>query len=651
MSNFKWMPLAGLNLTAANFAAAEKLRKFGFAINCGEFGSEKYTKSELCVYDILDKKENPNILIISQSGELFNWYRVLVTGLGTDFKIVTEAPNSLLFFNEFGASLYLISRESLFGENVLKRKVSKRFLWDLIIIDEELNTGVPDYAAYEKNIIWNSEKLLINTPFPANGSSDKAALASLIKNILDNGELAAAADELSFDPNASRLGIDTPIMRYFNPAVYTEGFTREVSFVSYRFDEAILRDLRRRVDLRSGLPVYRYGGNIFEEFDCEKFEEERHIYTKPFFTRSNVEDLRLFDKKLDALLRLCEEVLADNTNRIMIYCCEKSTLDYLRKALSCLYSADVKVERTELSHQSDVTQTFAVGENAKPDLPRIIIGMDSLGTAGHGLNSITCIVNYELPHSPALLERRMTRHGSAGESKRRFVIFRDGNQMFDAAVLDKVLFLQLANGFCGDLPARNILMDIKGRGECLNNLVKDLKYIRDFAKQVDNCLDLIKKVKCEYTIPETEKISTGKQLCDFAESMLNRLYKLFGLTEKSAPAEIAAAVNGMSGLCVINNGHLEKAPSREEMAAAFTNDAIDGFPFASEAVKGLASAKSKIDEYHKSDDFHLKIKQEITALNDCIQYPVLYGIWKYRAKEQDSNRSFKDYIKIYNDGI
>ena len=48
---------------------------------------------------------------------------------------------------------------------------------------------------------------------------------------------------------------------------------------------------------------------------------------------------------------------------------------------------------------------------------------------------------------------------------------------------------------------------------------------------------------------------------------------------------------------------------------------------------------------------NLKIKQEMSGLGDCIQYSVLYGIWKYRAKEQDSDRSFKEYIKIYNDGI
>ena len=86
-------------------------------------------------------------------------------------------------------------------------------------------------------------------------------------------------------------------------------------------------------------------------------------------------------------------------------------------------------------------------------------------------------------------------------------------------------------------------------------------------------------------------------------------------------------------------------------AASFEDDGYTNLPFAMDAVMGLADAKNAIDELHKSDNFHLKIKQEINALEDSIQYSVLYGIWKYRAKEQDSNRSFKEYIKIYNDGM
>ncbi len=649
MSNFKWMPLVGMNLSAANLAAAEKLRKFGFAVNCGEFGSEKYTKAALCIFDVLAQKENPNILVVTQSGEMYSWYKSLVTSIGADFKIVNGSANSLLFFNEHGASMYIISQDALFGENVLKKKVSKRFLWDLIIIDEELNTDVPDYAKYESAIIWNSEKLLINAPFPAKNDEDKAALASLVKSVLDKGELSERANSLDFGAECAKLDENNPVMRYFSAPVYTDGAPREVVFAEYEFDEKILANLRRRVDLRSGLPAYRYGGNVFEAFDCDKFEKEKKIYSKAFFTRSDVEDLRAFDKKLDCLLKLCEETLGDSSGRMMIYCCEKSTSEYLHKALSCLYGAEVHFARGGLFRNEDITSMLTPQDAS--DQPKILIGQDDLGTVGEGFENITCVVNYELPLSPVLLERRMTRHGAEKEARRKFVIFRDKNGVFDSCILDKTLFLQLDSAFCGNLPARNILLDIKEKGRSVNALVADLKYLRDFAKQVDNCLDLIKKVKCEYAVPETEKLGSGKQLAEFAQGQLEKIFKLLGVSESSSEGDITNAVNAVGGLCTVSGGKLEKAARREEMAASFSSDTFSNEPFAGEAIPGLASAKTEIDELHKGDNFHLRIKQEISSLNDCLQYPALYGIWKYRAKEQDSDRSFKDYIKIYNDGF
>lgn len=646
MSNFKWMPLAGLNLSAANLAAAEKLRRFGFAVNCGEFGSEKYTKAGLCVYDVLAEKENPNILIVTSNSELYSWYRVMVTGLGADFKIITGAPNALLFFNEFGAGLYMMSSETLFGDNVLKKKANKSFLWDLIIIDEEFNGGVPDYKKYRENLVWCSDRLLINTPFPAKTDDDKAELIALVKGVLSDSEKAEKADEIGFDAGASRLDEESAVMRYFDVPVYSDKFARNVTFVDYGFEDDAMVNLRRRVDLRSGLPTYRFGGNVFEAYDCEKFEKERRAYIKTSYTRSDVEDLRTFDKKLDSLLKFLD---GEEKSRVMIYCSDKETKEYLRKALTCMYGADVRVARDELSRPEDIARKLSV--NIEGSYPRILIGTDSLGTVGDGMSGIDCIINYELPLSPALLERRMTRHGSAKEAERKFVIFRDKNNLFDTCALDKVLYLQLENGFCGKLPARNILLDVPEKADCLNNLIGDLKYIRGVAKEIDNCLDLIKKVKCEYAIPETKTIANSKQLAEFAENMLDRMYKLFGLSESSSNDDIAAAINALSGLCIVRDGKLVKTPECGAMSDSFTNDSYSNQPFALDALKGLSDAKAQIDELHKGSDFHLKIKQEIVSLNDCIQYSVLYGIWKYRAKEQDSDRSFKDYIKIYNDGI
>lgn len=651
MSNFKWMPLACLNLSGANLAAAEKLRRFGFVINCSEFGSDKYTKASLGIYDVLAKKENPNILIISNSSGVYSWYRVMVTGIGTDFKIITGAENPLVYFNEDSAGLYLISSETLFADNVLKKKLNREFTWDLVIIDEEMNVNVPDYKKYSENIPWKAERLMVNTPFPAKSDSDTAELMGLVKSVLNDGEQAENADKIVFDASAARMNEESVVMRYFDENVYSGGSSRNISFVEYSFDEETIQNLRRRVDLRSGLPVYRYGGNVFEGFDCEKFEKEKKIYVKPFFARSDVEDMRAFDKKLDALLRVCEDAMDDGSSRIMVYCCHKETLNYVHKALSCLYGADVRVAREDLIRNDEIVRKLSVNETA--NLPRIVIGTDDLGTVGDGIDSISCVVNYELPLSPVLLERRMTRHG-ANEAGRKFVIFRDTNRMFDSCVLDKVLYPQLENAFCGDLPARNILLDIPERASCVNALISDLKYIRDFAKQVDNCLDLIKKVKCEYTIPESAAVNNNKSLVDFAEQMLAKLYKLLGITERSSEDDIAGVMEQFGGLCVVDSGKLTAAPFKDQMAASFSDDGYTNLPFAMEAVKGLADAKAEIDEYHKSENFHLKIKEEISELENCIQYPVLYGIWKYRAKERESDRSdrsFKDYIKIYNDGI
>lgn len=650
MSNLKWLPLGGLNLSAANLAAAEKLRRFGFAINCGEFGSEKYTKSALCVYDVLAEQETPNILIVTRQSEMYSWYRFLLTTVGADFKMVSGAANSLLYFYEESAGLYLISRETLFGDNILKRKAGKDFKWNLIIIDEELSSNVPKYAEYKKNILWKSDRLLVNAPFPEKGRNDKADLAELVRSVLSDESKASAANNLEFGEKSCGLNENSPVMRYFGRAVYGD-FKRDVSFVEYGFDESVLTYFRRKVDLKTGLPAYSAGGNVFEQYDCDKNENEKRIYQKSFFSRSDVEDLRAFDMKLDALMKTVGDILDDDEDaRIMIYCCNKNTVEYLRKALVCVYGTDVNVMRGELIISGAIKRKLT---NRRDDeMAKITIGMDMLGTFVDGPDNVNYVLNYELPTSPAVLERRMTRHGAANEPKRKFILFRDKNGVFDTPTLEKTLFLKLGEGFCGELPTRNILLDIKEKGEILCELVKDLRYIKDYSSQVEACADLIKRVKIEYIVPETGEITNAKQLNEFADEKLKEIYKFFGLSDSSQADEIAAAVNETSGLCVVGgDGKLVKAKKCAEAAATFEGDGYLNLPFAKEAVSGLAEAKALIDELHKGDDFHLKIKQEISELNDCIQYPVLYGIWKYRAKEQDSDHTFKDYIKIYNDGI
>ncbi len=645
MSDIKWIPLGGMELSAANVAAAEKLRKFGFAVNCGEFGSEKLTKTGLCIYDVLQEKDNPSILLITSDRLLYGWYRILLTGLGADFKVITDAPNALAFFSESCPNLFLMSRDALMGQNALKGKVGAQHVWDLIIIDEEQNTDVPDYAAYQKNIPWKSEKLLVITQFPQRKDADAAALSSLIKSVMDDASLAAQADEMLFSVNTSLFDGDSPVMRYYGESALS-GAARGAEFCEYAFDEAVLKGMRRRVDLRTGIPAYRYGGNIFEEYDADEF---RKIYEKNSYTRSEVEDLRGFDRKLDAFIKLAEGVAQDKDSRAMIYVCEKSTADYLRKTLTCLYGENaVHTARGEIFRAEDILRKLRVDDSA--EYPKFIIGIDALGAVGEGFDRINTIISYELPACAAMLERRMTRHGGGDK---RFIIFRDKNKLFDSRMLDKVLFNTLAEAFCGELPTRNMLLDIPLKGECLSNAVADLEYAIGYANEVDNCFDYIKKFKADYVLLGAENINTGRQLAEFAEKLLNGLCSAFGISRGQTPQEIAAAAQAAHGLCYLDGGKITALTENElaRLAKSFEGDGWLSQPFAAEAVKGLAAAKQRIDELHSGEGYHLHIKQELSALADCIQYPVLYGIWRFRVREQDSQRSFRDFIKIYNDGI
>ncbi len=649
MGDIKWIPLEGVNLSAANLACAEKLRRFGFAVCCGEFGSEKFTKAGLCVYDVLQEKKNPDILLITSNQEMYAWYRILMTAFGADFKIITGAANALLFFSPDCPNLYIMSSDALGGDNVLRKKAGDDFVWDLIVIDEEHACTAPDYKKYNAGIPWKCGRLLIMASVPAATEPDMEGLRSLIKNKL--GDSATAdADKLSFGLGSSVYNSEDPVMRYYDEKVYRGETKRSVIFREYEFEESAISGLRRKVEIRSGVPAYRFGGNIFEEYDCK--EEYKKLYRKNIYTRSDVEDLCEFDKKLKCFLELMDEITADDNNRVMVYCSDKNTVDYLNKVLGCVYKGMlIRVARGELIRSENIIRKLRVDDSTA--FPRMIIGSDELGAVGDGFDRINYIINYELPATAAMLDRRMTRHGFKGEADRKFVIFRDKNKQFDSRMLDEILFGTVSDAFCGELPTRNILFDIEGRGEHLFAAVSKLKYILSYASEVDNCMDLVKKTKCDYCLSGAQTVSNGRQLAEFAKKRLGALYKAFGLSESSTNEEIKAAAEGLSGLCVINDGRIEKVPDEElkRMAESFSGEGYKELPFASEAIKGFADAKSFIDELHEGGNFHLAVKERLLELTDCIQYPVLFGIWRYRVREQGSKKSFEDYIRIYNEGI
>lgn len=645
-NSVKWIPLEGMELTAADLAPAEKLRKFGFSLVCCSFGSGKLTKAGLCIYDVLAEKETPNILVVTSAREIYGWYRILMTGIGADFKVINGAANEIVFFTGDSSNLYLCPPAALDAANGLKTKVPADFQWDLIIVDDEQSLSAPDCRKLSERIPWKSERLLMFTQFPAQNDDERVALSEFVKSTLAEEANASCADGLDFTVNGVPLGYDTPLLLAGDKHICSGALNVETA--DYGFDAAFLAGLRRRSDIRTGLPSYKYGGNIFEDYDVE---DMKGLYQKSAYTPSDVAELRAVDKKLDCFLNLADKVASDENSRAMIYCCDRNTVDYLRKVLSAMYSESrVKTARSELFSNKDILRKLQVDDSTV--YPKFVIAMDDISAVGDGLDRITDVFSYELPDSAVLLERRVTRHGTAHEADRRFVFFRDSNKLFDSRMLGKVLYASLPNAFCGDIPARNVLLDIPAKGEYIAELVADLRYAESYASEVDSCYDLIKKVKADYELLGAGNLSNARHLAEFAGKLLAKVCRFYGIEKDSSPEEIAAAADKLSGLCQAADGALSAVPADmvEKISKSLDADPA-AQPFGEEAIAGLEQAKQRVNELHSGSHYHLMIKNDIQSLNDCIQYPVLYNIWKYRVREQDSVRSFRDFIRIYNDGM
>lgn len=641
-NSLKWIPLEGMELTAAELAPAEKLRKFGFSLVSCSFSSEKLTKAGLCIYDVLIEKENPNILVVTSSREIYGWYRTLMTGIGADFKVVTGAANEIVFFSADSSNMYLCPNSAA----SLKAKIPADFQWDLIIIDDEQSQTAPDYAQLRELFPWKSERLLMFTQVPAQNDEERVALSGFVKSALVDGESSEISDDFGLTLENVPLSYDNPVLLAGDKHICAGAMNVDVE--SYSFDDAFVAGLRHRSDIRTGLPSYKFGGNIFEDYDIE---DMKGLYQKNVYTPSDVSELRAVDKKLDCFLNLTDKLSEDENSRAMIYCCDRNTMDYLRKALSAMYSESrVKTARSELFSNKDILRKLQVDDSTV--YPKFVLAMDDIGVVGDGLDRITHVFNYELPDSAVLLERRVTRHGTAHEADRRFVFFSDTNKLFDSRMLAKVLFAKLPNAFCGDMPARNILLDIPEKGALISEMITDLRYAESYASEVDSCYDLIKKIKADYELLGAGSLANARQLAEFAGKLLAKVCRFYGIDKNAAPEDIAAAADKLSGLCQVSDGALSAVPADVVEKISNSLDADPSAqPFGEEAIAGLGQAKQHINKLHSGSNYHLMVKNDIQSLNDCIQYPVLYNIWKYRVREQDSVRSFRDFIRIYNDGM
>lgn len=649
------VPFLNMDIDAVKVVSLEKLNKYGYVLVFDEFGRRKITKTEICLYHVLKHEKLANILILCTQQELYNWYRILITDIGVDFKIIPSHKDALFFISDKISNLLIMTPKTY--EELNKQKGfcinDEEIVWDLVVIDEEIETEKINYNLYS-DIGIKAKKLVFISAAPV--LQDFSEINSMIRAILIAQDVYEISDE-DFYANIITFGNASPAMRYYDTAVYQGYEKRNTRIIEYTMDDKAVLASRRILDLNTGLPLYLYGGNVFEEYDLD----ERKIYYKSSYSTEDLNILKGSDKKLEAFLSYIEQIKNDDSSRAIVYCTEIVTVNYIKKALDVVFYNDVNsvsIEKGSVYSTKDVGRKFLY--NNKATYPKIIISTDGLGAVGERLDKITHIINYELPLNPSVLEQRMLRHGASNEKE--FVVFCDTNGLFDSRILKKCLSSRLPKSLLPFIPSRNIMFDFAQFSEMIAEAVTDLYYINSFALEVDNCYDLIKRFRADYGILPDVVINKSADLARITSRMIKDILNMFfldfdgvkHLNKNEIISLIDSKLDEFKGgliypdkrgnLCCIKGDELRSCLFNDNYKRV-ASELSESNDFGNET-----SVKQLLIEHFSNGIFSDEITVLINEMGYNICFSVLYGLWKYLVSQNMVNYGFDIFIMNFNKG-
>lgn len=655
----KWISYYGKDISAISCSFHEKLNKFGFCLVLDEYGADKSTKAQISILDTVLEKQTPNILLICPRHLMHSWYRSVVTSNGVDFKMISGSSKAITYFNENMPNTYIIAEEALASDNSLMQRFADAGLtWDLVIIDAGLSTSGIKCDLYTEHLRAKTEKLVILSPIPCGYMQSYDEIRGLVKSLLADESKAAAVDSISFDKKTICFDPDTPVMRYFDKSVYNGEVSRNVTMLEYEFSQDFISNSRRLIDIKTGLPLYAQGGNIFEEYGLEA----KKTYTKPSYNVADVQELRDVDKKLDCFLTKLDDVLKDSENRAVVYCVTGSTILYLKKVISALYpniNGLLKIDRGDIFNTRYDNFTNETRDNA-----RIVLTVDKIGSINPQVKNFTHIFNYELPDSPVIFEQRAARHGGKNEQSREFIIFSDKNNLLDSRMLSKVLFGKIYKSIVAGLPGRNVLFDIPNAAQLITNGIRDLQYVCSYTGEVSNCHDVITQFRADYNISPSIDISTAVKTHEYTKLKLDKIYRAFGIEnrikentttdEKVLKPMIKEALERFSGsllyldeqqhIVALGGAELEESLYSEQFRAYKERCTTD------DISSGIRAAQ-KMFENFITDNKNAELRLCVNELPDTVKMPVLLNSWRFLTDNFMIQETLRQFMKKYNEGV
>ncbi|MBQ9384159.1 MAG: hypothetical protein IJT87_07970 [Ruminiclostridium sp.] len=652
-NDIKWITSGNLEHDPFYFSIPEKLEKFGYCIDMSGYGEGKSDKAQLCIIDTVNKKEDPNILIICPDGRKESWYLSLLKGVGLEFKFVNAARDSVMFFSPETSNLMLLDEKVLAeGEGSAFTPIKNSgILWDLVIIDASGSVDGIIPALYTDNLGMKTEKLLVFAPYPSEYTTAPEGIRDIVKALLSDDAKAKTIDDYNIDETVMQFTMGSPLVNY--PRETYDGNT--VKVVNYVFPES---DIPQNLHIEDQAGSrYSHGGNVFEEYNLP----ERSIYQKPIFTRSDAETLKNKDKKLEKFLGVIDEIMNSDDKTAVVYFKSDATVDYIEKVLTSIYfdksSGILFLDKTRF----DIKMMKEWYETVPSSRIRVILAGDKLSENIGVFTPITHIINYELPDSPVELQQRyMRRSLSPKQGKPEFIMFLDENGLFDSRVLGKALAGNLYKAFRMNVPSENILFSVPGIEVMLSEMIADIKYIADYTGAVGSSFDIISRFRTEYNIPAARNITTAARTHEYSQRKVETLAKALGVGDMINEKEIDKASLLMkitqkveqirSGFSWFDKDMAIKTlPRKTTRTDEFKQFAgyLDGNPF----NLGLNNARKELKSAVEGKNGFAYIKDTVGEIPDAMKPAVLYNIWIYWHKDLGIGGSYAEFIKAYNEGV
>ncbi len=649
-NDLKWIAVSGLDLSPFNICLSEKLETYGWCVDFSGFGEGKADKAQLCIFDVLNRKDRPNIMIICNGASSPSWYNSLLMGLGLDFKFLSGAKDAVTYFSTELSNLFIVSEDVLSdSENnaVLSEMKQSGIVWDLMIVDTSENIDGITPSLYTENIGMKAERVLVFAPTPSAYSEEPDCVKEIITALLNKTADVSAP----INADTMKFSMDNPYLNYPDES----GNFAEIKPVYYSFSEKTIPQDLHIEEMQSGIR-YSAGGNVFEEYNLE----ERKLYLKPSYTRADAEILKNTDKKLEAFLKVIDPVMKSDDKTAVVYFDTAATLNYVEKILSAIYydkSSSIAVFAKNVFDTRRLKQWY---DSVKEQKLRVILANDDLDDNFGVYSPITHIINYELPDNPVTLQQRFKRRGLMGGANPEFVLFADENGIFDSRILTKVLPGNLYKAFRRNLAGENILFRVRGIDTMIADMLKDIKYIADYTGAVGSSFDVISRFKLDYNIPAARNLTTAAKTNEYSIKKLGLLVNALGVRDIVAEKEInkEALTSAVSAkIDEIKNGFtyfdenmaLKTVPRHYSETEEYKKFAgyLSGNPY----LKGVENAKAKLKEMTSGKDGFVYLKNSLSDLSDSMKTPVLYNIWRYWHKELGLGGSYEEMIKAYNEGV